>query len=94
MRIQARRIAGQALELTVSDDGVGMDQDPFLSAQTQKEGKRRLSGIGLANVKSRLLSIYGEPYGIVIESEPGRGTTCTIQVPVGVNVSAKSIHRG
>ncbi|MGG1663771.1 LytS/YhcK type 5TM receptor domain-containing protein [Brevibacillus sp. NRS-1366] len=92
--IRARRIDRQALELTVADDGVGMDQDPFLPSAAQKDGKRRLSGIGLTNVRSRLLSIYGEPYGIAIDSEPGQGTTCTIQLPVGVNVSAKSIHRG
>lgn len=94
VKIRARRLDTQTLELTVADDGVGMDQDPFLMAQTQKDGKRRLSGIGLTNVRSRLCSIYGQPYGIVIESEFGRGTTCTIQLPVGVNASAKSVHRG
>jgi two-component system sensor histidine kinase LytS len=92
--IKARCLDKQTMELTVADDGVGMDTDPFVPPQPHKDGKRRLSGIGLSNVKNRLQSVYGDPYGIVIESKPSQGTTCIIQLPVGVNASAKSIHRG
>lgn len=92
--IKARRLERQVLELTVSDDGVGMDTSVSIAQQQQKDGRRRLSGIGLSNVKSRLQSIYGPPYGIVIASRPHQGTTCTIQLPIGVNASVTSIHRG
>ncbi|NRS19373.1 sensor histidine kinase [Brevibacillus sp. HB1.4B] len=91
--IRARRKEKQIVELTVADNGVGMEVDPFKPALAEKSAGRQLSGIGLANVKSRLQSIYGEPYGIVIESKSGSGTTCTIQLPIGVNVSAQSVHR-
>lgn len=91
--IRARRKEKQTVELTVADNGVGMKVDPFEPALDEKSAGRQLSGIGLANVKSRLQSIYGEPYGIVIESKSGSGTTCTIQLPIGVNVSAQSVHR-
>ncbi|MBY0086529.1 sensor histidine kinase [Brevibacillus sp. M2.1A] len=91
--IRARRKEKQIVELTVADNGVGMEMDPFEPALNEKRAGRQLSGIGLANVKSRLQSIYGEPYGIVIESKSGSGTTCTIQLPIGVNVSAQSVHR-
>ncbi|MBW5470203.1 sensor histidine kinase [Brevibacillus formosus] len=91
--IRARRKEKQIVELTVADNGVGMKVDPFEPALDEKSAGRQLSGIGLANVKSRLQSIYGEPYGIVIESKSGSGTTCTIQLPIGVNVSAQSVHR-
>ncbi|MBG9942988.1 sensor histidine kinase [Brevibacillus formosus] len=91
--IRARRKEKQIVELTVADNGVGMNVDPFEPALDEKSAGRQLSGIGLANVKSRLQSIYGEPYGIVIESKSGSGTTCTIQLPIGVNVSAQSVHR-
>lgn len=94
VQIRARKIQPDTLELTVADDGVGMDTDPFLQVKTPNRERRRLSGIGLANVKSRLASIYGEPYGIVIQSSAGSGTTCTIQLPIGVSSSAKSVHRG
>ncbi|CAI8961154.1 two-component system, LytTR family, sensor histidine kinase LytS [Brevibacillus sp. IT-7CA2] len=91
--IRARRKEKQIVELTVADNGVGMEVDPIEPALDEKSTGRQLSGIGLANVKSRLQSIYGEPYGIVIESKSGSGTTCTIQLPIGVNVSAQSVHR-
>lgn len=92
--IKARRTDSKTLELTVADDGVGMDTDPFAVPQKQREGKRRLSGIGLTNVKSRLQSVYGSPYGIEITSAGNGGTTCVITMPVGVNASVQSIHRG
>lgn len=92
--ISARRLENQVLELTVADNGVGMTEQEIPQSQPQKDGKRRLSGIGLTNVKSRIQSIYGPPHGISITSEPNHGTICVIQLPVGVNVSAKSIHRG
>ncbi|GAB1531748.1 MULTISPECIES: ECF transporter S component [Brevibacillus] len=91
--IRARCKEKQIVELTVADNGVGMEVDPSERAPDEKRAGRQLSGIGLANVKSRLQSIYGEPYGIVIESKSGSGTTCTIQLPIGVNVSAQSVHR-
>ncbi|KMZ39732.1 MULTISPECIES: sensor histidine kinase [Bacillales] len=91
--IRARRKEKQIVELTVADNGVGMEVDPSERALDEKPAGRQLSGIGLANVKSRLQSIYGEPYGIVIESKSGSGTTCTIQLPIGVNVSAQSVYR-
>ncbi|WJQ80152.1 sensor histidine kinase [Brevibacillus brevis] len=91
--IRARRKEKQIVELTVADNGVGMEVDPSERALDEKRVGRQLSGIGLANVKSRLQSIYGEPYGIEIESKSGSGTTCTIQLPIGVNVSAQSVHR-
>ncbi|MED4908058.1 sensor histidine kinase [Brevibacillus centrosporus] len=94
VKIKARRTDSHTLELTVADDGVGIGADPFVQPHMQKDGKRRLSGIGLSNVKGRLQSIYGQPYGIVIESAPGEGTVCVITLPVGVNASAKSVHRG
>ncbi|KQL45672.1 histidine kinase [Brevibacillus choshinensis] len=92
--IKAKRLDYKTLELTVADNGVGMATDPFAAPLNQKAGKRRLSGIGLSNVKNRLQSVYGLPYGITIESVVDEGTTCVITLPVGVNASAKSIHRG
>lgn len=94
VKVTARLVEAATLEMTVADNGVGMDSDPFLSSQVEREGKRRLSGIGLSNVRGRLQSIYGQPYGIVINSEKGAGTTCTITLPIGVKVHAQSVHRG
>lgn len=91
--ITARRCQNH-LELTVADDGIGMERDPFAPNAEPRKGAERLSGIGLANVKGRLHSIYGHPYGIRIESEKGRGTICTITLPMGGKSVAQSVHRG
>jgi two-component system sensor histidine kinase LytS len=73
---------------------VCMEKDPFVPPPPAQDGKRRLSGIGLSNVRSRLQAIYGQPYGIVIDSKKGLGTTCLIELPLGVKVHAESVHRG
>jgi len=95
VRIQARRNGPRTMELVVADNGAGMTADSFSSVNPMQEsGKRRLSGIGLANVRGRLQSIYGQPYDLAIQSEPGKGTICTIRLPIGVNAHAESVHRG
>jgi len=95
VRIQARRNGPRTMELVVADNGAGMTAHSFSSVNPMQEsGKRRLSGIGLANVRGRLQSIYGQPYDLAIHSEPGKGTICTIRLPIGVNAHAESVHRG
>ncbi|MET3287803.1 UNVERIFIED_CONTAM: two-component system sensor histidine kinase LytS [Brevibacillus sp. OAP136] len=91
--IRARRVQN-SLELTVADDGIGMERDPFAPLTQTRERADRLSGIGLANVKGRLHSIYGPPYGIAIQSEKGNGTICTITLPLGGESVAQSVYRG
>jgi two-component system LytT family sensor kinase len=38
-------------------------------------------GIGLANVDARLRQIYGEEYGLVVESELDAGTRVNLRLP-------------
>ncbi|NGQ96857.1 sensor histidine kinase [Brevibacillus sp. SYP-B805] len=95
VRIAARRREGSTLELVVADNGIGMEGNPFSRPPAAGSSKqRRLSGIGLSNVSGRLQSLYGQPYGIVIESRKGEGTVCTITLPIGVNPYAESVSRG
>ncbi|GEN34610.1 MULTISPECIES: sensor histidine kinase [Aneurinibacillus] len=60
------------LTVRVTDNGVGF---------TPHTHTPPLSGIGLANVRSRLHALYGKPYDLVIESNPGGGTVCTLTMP-------------
>jgi two-component system LytT family sensor kinase len=39
------------------------------------------NGVGLANVHARLQGLYGEDYGLKIQSELGEGTTVTMRLP-------------
>lgn len=67
------------LIIKVADTGVGMSDDEIASVLS-KEGKDPYS-IGIKNVNKRIALIYGEEYGLSIESEIGIGTTVTIRIP-------------
>lgn len=68
--ISAREEA-TCFSITVTDDGVGYDPQ-----QTQHDGRTH---IGIDNVRARLASMVGGT--LTIESEKGRGTSATIQLP-------------
>ncbi|MEC0243706.1 ATP-binding protein [Paenibacillus dokdonensis] len=64
--------------ISVSDNGVGMDQElawKLLAANSPE------SGVGLRNIHTRMLTMYGK--GLIVESSPGRGTTVSFDVPKG-----------
>lgn len=82
--IRSKRLDGNQMELQVADNGVGFVEKPF--------GGDKSSGIGLSNVRSRIRSIYGEPYDIHISSSPKTGTICSITLPTGVRSDAQSVH--
>jgi len=75
--------------ISVSDNGVGMDEetteyllkrdkpDYLIKDIENKEGK----GIGLVNVQERIQLTYGKEYGLRVESELDEGTTVYIKIP-------------
>lgn len=75
----AARDAGPECLITVEDDGVGMDPDVF--AQPAEEQNDSGQHFGLANVDERLRSVFGDEFGLVVETAPGAGTKVTMRVP-------------
>ncbi|MFJ7157078.1 histidine kinase [Streptomyces sp. NPDC101118] len=75
----AARDAGDEAVVTVEDNGVGMDP-AALRALLAGEGPAP-SGIGLRNVDERLRQVYGDAYGLVIETGVGAGMKVTVRVP-------------
>lgn len=69
----------EALVLVVEDDGVGIPKRR-LEVVTER-GVGSGLGVGLFNVQRRLQAIYGESYGLRVESEEGKGTRVTVRVP-------------
>lgn len=68
----------------VLDDGAGMDSDTLeaLNASLKSEPSGENSGhIGLANVNERIKIIFGQAYGIHVESELDKGTCVYITFP-------------
>lgn len=76
------RLLGKDLQLTVTDNGVGMTQEQLEVLRQHLNGpQRNRDNIGLRNVNQRCRLCYGEHYGIQIHSEPDQGTTVTLTVP-------------
>ena len=71
------QLSGGELEIQVSDDGIGFDIDKIMDLETGS-----YMGIGLSNVDSRLQLYYGSEHRLIIHSTPGKGTQCTIHIPI------------
>lgn len=73
---------GQDLLITVSDNGPGIRADILSSLQEYiNNPKKKMKGhIGILNVHERLRLLYGERYGLVIDSMSS-GTTVTLRFP-------------
>lgn len=70
------------LYIFVHDNGVGIQPDRL--QDVLKPGVGSGNGVGMANVHERMKGLYGEEYGLRIQSEPGVGTTVTMHLPLTV----------
>jgi len=74
------RDAGAECHITVEDDGVGMDP-VVLHGRDSEDGTDAEQHVGLSNVDDRLRSVFGEPFGLVVETAPGAGTKVSMRIP-------------
>jgi two-component system LytT family sensor kinase len=78
---------GTEAAIAVEDNGVGADPETIRQALAGELGDRGESGdaynasIGLSNVDTRLRHVYGDMYGLVIETAPNSGTKVSFRVP-------------
>lgn len=86
--IYAKKIRN-SLELSVLDDGVGMDKGTLEHTNKvlqgvirRKESETKKFSIGLKNVEDRIKLHFGEAYGIELLSTPGMGTCVQCHLPV------------
>lgn len=73
-----------SLYVSVEDDGIGIAPEviPTLLDHTEKLKGDRMSSIGMPNVDRRLKLIYGEEYGLFIESRQAGYTRVTVKIPL------------
>ena len=50
-------------------------------------GKEKKGGYGVQNVSDKIKLYYGDDFGVTYESEPGKGTRVTIEIPAVPPVS-------
>ena len=80
--------AGAEAVVVIEDDGSGMDPDRLRRILRGEASPS--TGIGLLNVDERLRQVYGDEYGLVIETGVGAGMKITApaaEVPPGVHGS-------
>lgn len=87
VRIEAARV-GDNLEITVMDDGAGMDAGALLKLQRSLEsevmGELKADGwhhVGLKNAYDRIRKNFGPAYGLEIDSALDVGTVVTYRLP-------------
>ncbi|WP_409340287.1 sensor histidine kinase [Paenibacillus sp. MBLB4367] len=74
------------LRITVSDDGIGMDDERLARLQAHIAKPEAMGsdygngGYGLQNIQQRIAMLYGSQYGLAIASAANEGTSVTIRM--------------
>jgi two-component system LytT family sensor kinase len=69
---------GSEAYIWVEDDGVGTDPE---LVRRVLAGESEADSVGLGNVDARLRQVFGDDYGLVVETAPGAGTKVSFRVP-------------
>ncbi len=69
---------GGMAEISIDDDGVGSDPE---QVQRVLDGQSAADSVGLGNVDARLRQVYGDEFGLVVETAVGAGTRVSFRVP-------------
>ncbi len=74
----------QVLYISIRDNGIGISEENIarLLTNTSRVTKNYMSGIGLPNVDRRIKLVYGQEYGLKIDSEVGVYTCVTVSLPL------------
>ncbi|AWV33369.1 cache domain-containing sensor histidine kinase [Paenibacillus odorifer] len=75
---------GMDMIIIVKDNGPGFDLAKMMSLWNNEGSAQKKysdSGVGLKNVHERLNIRFGSPYGILVCSSPGFGSTIRIRIP-------------
>jgi two-component system sensor histidine kinase YesM len=72
------------LRIEVRDNGRGMSKEQIeaLFEVDKSQTSTRFSGMGVRNVHERIVRLFGEPYGVFLNSEPGTYTSVQIKFPL------------
>jgi two-component system LytT family sensor kinase len=69
---------GSEALISVEDDGLGIEPD---AVRRTLSGHPEGDSVGLGNVDERLRQVYGDDFGLVVETAPGAGTKVSLRIP-------------
>ena len=73
---------GECVYFKISDNGEGMDPENLDSVREKlKNTFANGTRTGIVNLNSRIRLIFGEKYGVTMDSEIGKGTTVLLKFP-------------
>jgi len=81
LRVEAESQDG-VLVVRIWDNGVGMTEEQCRQALEEGDKKQTRLHIGLSNIHKRIKYLYGEDFGVCIDSVPGRYTEITLTLPL------------
>lgn len=84
VEVRATRVGHDRLRLTVADDGAGRTGGERTGGE--RTGDERAStavshGVGLANTRRRLATLYGDAQRLSLDDRPGGGLVATVELP-------------
>ena len=80
------RMEEDSLVFVVKDDGVGMPSEKLRKIRKELEAEQwdTSKHVGILNTQARIRLMYGEPFGLTIDSREGDGTTVKIKIPAAI----------
>lgn len=69
---------GSIVAIQIKDNGVGMTKEELETLLVDSPERK---GYGMHNVQERIQLMYGQDYGLTIDSSPGEGTVVTVRIP-------------
>lgn len=73
-------VSADRLVLRVEDNGPGMES-AFAARLASGEVEPRGSGVGIKNIRERIVELYGHEARLTVQSAPGKGTAVSIELP-------------
>ena len=73
-------ICNHDIVIEVLDNGFGMGREKLQEIQSALKNNERI-GFGMITVHERLRLLFGEPYGLTVDSSPEDGTKISVRIP-------------
>lgn len=82
IKLSARN-TDEYFEIIISDNGAGIEAEVLKELNAQLSGGVEISEthIGLSNINSRMMLMYGSGYGVKVKSEKDKGTEVILRFP-------------